>query len=228
MADDQGTESVMIGEQVGTICTIIEHAIPIKVISFDDANAILGKNREAFIAAIRKAFLKKRLRKHIPVAPSQRSEQLIVANIPAVGVEFELTLDGDTMQPERCCDGMTGWEYKGFTIIGKYTRRFKLVRIGYCKDIDDVKKQLQLIGGSPSSQWMLAFRAKYSKHDNRGPIGVCDPSWELDRIPGTYFPSFFGGIAGIHFSRRDLARDESWRWLVEVRVGETHAKKLWF
>jgi len=213
MADDQGTDSVMTGEQFGTICTIIEHAIPIKVISFEDANAILGKNREAFVAAVREAFLKKRLRKHI------------VTNIPRVGVEFELTLNGDTMPPERCCDGMTGWKYKGFTIIGEYTRRFKLVRMSHCKDIDDVKKQLQLIGGSPYSQWMFAFKAKYSKHDNDGPIGVCDPSWELERIPGTYFPSFFGGITGIHFSRCDLAKDESWRWLVEVRVGETHEKK---
>jgi len=213
MADDQATYTGITEDQFGTIATIIEYAIPIKAISFDDANAILGKNRPAFIAAIRNAFSKKRLRKHI------------VTNIPPVGVEFELTLDGDAMPPEKCSDGMTGWEYKGFTIVGKYTRRFKLERIGRCKDIDEVKKQLQWIGGIPNSQWMIPFRAKYNQHDNEGSIGVCDPAWKLDRIPGTYFPSFFGGLVGIHFSRCDLAKDETWRWLVEVRVGETHAKK---
>ncbi len=210
MAEEKSLETGITGEQVGTILTIAQLAIPFKDMTFKDADAIL-KNREGFAADIRRAFSKKRF--------SKQSDPI---NIPLDNEVFELTLDGDAMPPEKCSKGMAGWEYKGPNIIGKYTRRFKLVRIGHCKNANEAREKLLLLGGVPNSQWMIPFKAKYGQHDSEGSIGICDPAWELDRCPGTYIPSYFGSSTSIHFSRTDLGKDESWRWLIEVSGGKSH------
>lgn len=221
MKDVQCATNLITGEQVGTICTIIEHAIPIERLSNVDAHAII-KNRKAFAADIRRVFLKKYIPKYRAGSPSQRSTSVAAQNIPADNVEFELTLDADEIQPEDCCKGMTGWKYSGVTIIGKYTRRFKLVRIGRFGNIESVRRQLQSHGRIPHCQWLIAFMTKYRQHDNEGPIGICDSSWELDKRPDTYIPSYFNKIGNVHFSRADLAKDDTWRWLVEVIVRDSN------
>lgn len=57
-------------------------------------------------------------------------EEQVLLPFPAEGVEFELTLDGDTVDPLEMVrkDVYTGaWEFNGPKVVGKQTRKFKLL-----------------------------------------------------------------------------------------------------
>ncbi|MDO8435153.1 MAG: hypothetical protein Q7S89_00530 [bacterium] len=139
---------------------------------------------------------------------------------PAVGVVFELTLDGDAPendpiemvrgdgyeQPEQ-------WRHEGKRVAGRQTHRFKLVQVEPCRNIHQVRAELLAYGKIPEGQWREAFKAAYPTPDGNGPIGIADPSW----LQG--FQSFFPRITAGGSSRLDWAangRDSDWRWLVEV------------
>mgnify|MGYP001576210736 CR=1 FL=1 len=140
--------------------------------------------------------------------------------IPADGVEFELTLAKvpDAIEMVRS-DGYNprGWKYKGKgTAMG--TRRFKLARIGHYADLEEVKQKL----GSYTleGQWREAFKQSFPRSDGQGAIGFADDSWG-GPDGHTVFPVLYG-LGRTWNSSFDWAGSPSrrrwrWRWLVPCR-----------
>ena len=67
---------------------------------------------------------------------------------PEVGVEFTLTLDGShpdsrPLAMVRAGDYTGDWQHNGPTVQGMVTKRFKLVQVGYCRDLAEVKRQVR-------------------------------------------------------------------------------------
>ena len=138
-------------------------------------------------------------------------------DIPADGVEFELTL---TTAPDPIGmvrgDGYSNaadWKYNGKGIVVPVTRRFELVRTGYQPNLARVRQKLgedNVLEG----QWREAFRQVYRRPDGKGPIGFPDPAWERPD-GGASFPVLreYGEAwdSDFHWAGRD--HDGFWRWL---------------
>ncbi len=144
---------------------------------------------------------------------------IIDAQYPADGVEFELTLDfgspeADPIQMVRS-DGYgepEKWQFTGTKLSGIQTRRFKLVRVSPCCDLDEVRQKLAQYGPVPEGQWREAFKAAFPNHDGNGPVGFADPSW-VSPGGGVGFPLVFS-VGGSGFGWTGSGRGEGWRWLV--------------
>lgn len=143
----------------------------------------------------------------------------IDCTIPAVGVEFELTLDFEATENDPIemvrrdeYSSPEEWQFTGKKASGVQTRRFKLVRVGPCGNFNEVREKLAQYGEVPEGQWLQAFMAVYPKPDGNGPIGFADPSWVS---PGgrAYFPCV-GSDGGSRFDWVGREYGESWRWLV--------------
>jgi hypothetical protein len=148
-------------------------------------------------------------------------EQPAVPAYPKVGEVFELALDGDAPenQPLEIVRSFgynpEGWRHKGPKVAGKQTRRFKLVQVGYCSNMDVVRERLKAHGENLEGQWMKAFKVAYPQPDGNGPVGVADASW-VPPYGVANFPIVDTG-GDPHFSWAGLARDAHWRWLVAVK-----------
>ena len=150
--------------------------------------------------------------------------------IPADGVEFELTLDfgapeNDPIAMVRA-DGYSepeNWKYTGKKLSGIQTRSFKLVRVGYCRNLDEVREKLAQYGPVPGGQWRGAFKAAFPKPDGNGPIGFADPSWVHPN--GRVFFPFISSGGGSNFRWADFELDKSWRWLVPASPADKPASK---
>lgn len=140
---------------------------------------------------------------------------------PKEGEIFKLTLDGDAPENQplemlrRYGTDSSDWKHNGEKVSGKQTRRFKLVRVGYCRNLDEVRKKLKGHGNIPEGQWVMAFRVAYPRSDGQGPhIGVADASW-VDPDGSAYFPYVYSG-GSLGFNWADIERGDHWRWLVAV------------
>ncbi|MDP3725121.1 MAG: hypothetical protein Q8R20_01480 [Nanoarchaeota archaeon] len=113
----------------------------------------------------------------------------------------------DGYDPER-------WKFTGVKLVGVHTRRFRLVSVGYCRDLDEVRQKLAEHGTPAEGQWREAFRKAYPTPDKNGPIGFADSSW-VD--PGGYavFP-YVWTRGGSGFRWTLLGFDGLWRWVVAV------------
>lgn len=138
---------------------------------------------------------------------------------PANGEIFTLTLNGDDpandpieMVRTDGYDNPEQWKFTGKLIKGVQTRRFKLVSIGYCKELVEVIEKLKKHGEIPEGQWREALKKKFPKPDGKKPIGIADPSWVY---PGgdVHFP-FINSNGNSHFYWSCSAYGESWNWLV--------------
>lgn len=142
-----------------------------------------------------------------------------MAEYPKKGQEFELTLDGDAQppldmvrdygysQPEK-------WEHTGTAVTGIHTRRFKLVSVGYCRNLKAVRRKLEEHGEIPEGQWLEAFKEAFPESDGKGPVGVADPSW-VNPLGFVRFPcvrSF--GFSGFPWAGRGF--HGRWRWLLAL------------
>lgn len=81
--------------------------------------------------------------------------------IPRIGETFELTLNGDKVDPVEMVTqtGRKGlWKYLGNRISGTQTRRFKLVDIGACRNMAVARERA---GSLADGLWAEAFRAAY-------------------------------------------------------------------
>ncbi|TSC74820.1 MAG: hypothetical protein G01um101430_739 [Parcubacteria group bacterium Gr01-1014_30] len=140
---------------------------------------------------------------------------------PKVGEVFELTLDFDAAenQPLEMVrrDGYDPrvWNYTGKKVMGRCTSYFKLVKVGYCRNLDQVRQKLAAHGEIPEGQWRQAFKAAYPKPDRKGLIGVADPSWALSGGSAT-FPCV-SSRGRSRFLWADRGFNVAWRWLVKVR-----------
>ena len=154
-----------------------------------------------------------------PDAVVRAVHAIIDRTIPADGEEFEITLDfsapeADPIQMVRG-DGYSEperWKFTGKKLSGVQTRRFKLVRVGYCHNLDEVRQKLAQYGEVPEGQWREAFKVAYPKYDGNGPVGFADPSW-VDPSGSASFPVVHSdGFS--YFDWAELERGGRWRWLV--------------
>lgn len=142
---------------------------------------------------------------------------------PADGEVFRLTLDGDAPENDPIemvrQDGYQSfkrWKFKGKKVVGIQTRAFKLVRVGDCRNLDELHEKLAQYGDVPEGQWRQAFVAAYPQSDGRGSVGVADASWfDVNghaRLPYIHWRGFssFSSIRS-WFGSEPGGR---WRWLV--------------
>ena len=139
--------------------------------------------------------------------------------VPADYEEFELTINGDKVDPLMMVrqDGYSNWEqweFRGPRVYGIQTRRFKLVRPGHCRDLAGVRRKA---GKLTDGQWREAFRQKYPRPDGRDSIGFAGSEW-VDSNGFFNFPYLCGGsvwwCSDFHWAPTGF--HEGWRWLVEM------------
>ena len=200
------TVRVMTDGQKSDLLATMAGAIP--PLTFDEAQGIIG-DKGPFVADVRSVF--ERAKARLAGAPTPQP------TYPAVGEVFELMLDGDAHSPLEMVqrDGYSGnWKHKGPVVKGRHTRRFKLVQVGYCRNLDEVRQKLVAHGEIPEGQWREAFKAAYPNPDGKGPIGFADPSW-LDSHDVASFPYVYS--LGSSFFRWAVSdRSGRWRWLGAV------------
>lgn len=142
-----------------------------------------------------------------------------IRNIPVEGMEFELTLDIiNPMQMVRDNGyNAEGWKFTG-KAVGPMTRTFRLVRVGSCVDLNEVRTRLAEYGPIPEGQWKNAFLKAFPNNDGKGAIGFADPSWITHGGRACFnvlLPANGDWVSFFKFV--DEAFDESWRWLVAVK-----------
>lgn len=178
-----------------------------------DARLLLEKIEE-IAAALRPVILK-------AIRPESKSTATKTLTYPAEEEVFELTLDGDDPANAPLAmvknDGYDpeGWKHKGPTVEGTQTRKFKLVRVGDCRDLEEVRKKLKKHGDVPEGQWRQAFKAAYPTPDGNGPIGVADASW-THPFGDRDFPCV-SSLGSSYFYWTDSGCGGGWRWLVSIK-----------
>ncbi|MFZ0296703.1 MAG: hypothetical protein WAL52_24030 [Candidatus Sulfotelmatobacter sp.] len=139
---------------------------------------------------------------------------------PRVGEVFELALDGAAPenQPLEMVESFgynpAGWSHNGPTVSGQKTRRFKLVQVGYCSNMEKVKVKVGTEGAFPEGQWINAFKAAFPEPDGQGPVGIPDASW-IDSGGRANYP-YILAFGLMQFNYAGHIRIEDWRWLVAV------------
>ena len=151
-------------------------------------------------------------------APTATPEFLTV---PQDGEIFDLTLDGDSIDPIAMVRGngyknADQWEFKGPKVTGTQTKKFKLVSVGYQPNADAVNKALAQHGAPALGQWREAFKEKYRLPDGKGPIGFTGSEWAH---PFREFPHVAdeGGVWRSYFYWFDRVLRAAWRFAVEVK-----------
>ncbi|MFY9493498.1 MAG: hypothetical protein WAP55_03425 [Minisyncoccia bacterium] len=151
---------------------------------------------------------------------------------PADGDEFELTFnfsapEADPIEMVRN-DGYSYSEpemlqFTGQKLSGVQTRRFKLVRVGYYRNLDEVREKLAQYGPVPEGQWREAFKAAFPRYDGNDPVGFADPSWVFPR-GYVRFPDVFScGVSDFYWAGDVIG--EFWRWLVPASPADKPASK---
>lgn len=167
-------------------------------------------NGKAFAKVLAETLLPKQEKQVVPT----------VSAYPADGEIFELTLNGDVPENDpiemvrRDCYDPAGWKYIGKKVTGKQVRRFKLVRVGRCRNLNEVREKLVAHGSIPEGQWREAFKTAYPEPDENSPVGFADPSW-VDPDGNANFPYIYGG-GNSDFRWADNDFNEDRRWLVGV------------
>lgn len=133
----------------------------------------------------------------------RHGQSVVIPSIPADGEVFELTLD-QIVNPMEMVRGdgydPTNWEFVGQQVEPQ-TRRFKLVRVGYCRNLDEVRKKLIQYGDIPEGQWREAFKKAFPQNDGNGLVGFPDASWVLPN-GSAFFPALFEGGGGVALALR--------------------------
>ena len=183
-----------------------------QVVPTDDVLGRFSRQQHDWFERVRKGSLD-------PEAVVRAVHSIIDAQYPADVVEFELTLDFDAPENQPLemvrLDGYNpeGWKFTGKKLSGIQIRRFKLVRVGHCLNLDEVRLKLAQYGREvPEGQWRQAFKAAYPNPDGNGPIGFADPSW-VSPLGRASFP-FVDSVGGSGFSWAGCGRGGRWRWLV--------------
>lgn len=135
---------------------------------------------------------------------------------PKIGEEFELTLTQDQCDPIAMVkkfgyDNFKGWKHTGSKVEPK-TIKCKLVQVGYCSNLDEVKEKLEAYGEIPEGQFLQSFLTQYQKPDGNGPVGIADASW----FDPHGFINFLhvGSDGSPNFRWPDHSLLGAWRWLV--------------
>ncbi len=136
---------------------------------------------------------------------------------------FELLLDGDTVDPMEMARAYnldtTGWKFEGPAVESTQTCRFKLVWVGYCRDLDEVRRKVEANAGETlaEGQWREAFKVAYLPCN--GDFGFGGSRW-TDSLGRSHFACLRGPFpfwrASLQLSDGSLGSDlgSDWRWLV--------------
>jgi len=150
--------------------------------------------------------------------------EMTVRFFPAPGEIFELMLDGDALDPMEMvrADGYhpeEGWKFNGPRIEGFQARRFKLTRVGYCRNLDEVKKRVKVAGEKlAEGQWREAFKFTYPRPDRDILIGFGGSKWVFpDGSLDVPFLDALGVRWHSGFRGADGSFDGRWYWLVKVK-----------
>ncbi|MEK7139256.1 MAG: hypothetical protein AAB817_00985 [Patescibacteria group bacterium] len=194
-----------------------------RVVPTDEQLGHFARQQHDWFERVRKGSLD-------PNAVVRAVHTIIDRTIPADGEKFELTLDfsapeADPIQMVRGdgYDSPEKWQFTGEKLSGVQTRVFKLVRVGYCRNLDEVRQKLGQYGVVPEGQWRVAFKAVFPHHDGQGPIGFADPSWVG---PNGYVLFWYLDSDSVsRFSWTEGGRGENWRWLVPASPADKPASK---
>ena len=140
---------------------------------------------------------------------------------PPVGEVFELTLNGDA--PENQPLAMVAnsdsdcsprnWTHNGSVVKGVASHHFRLVAVGYQRNLGAVIKALAPHGKIPEGQWREAFKASFASNGIH-PVGIADPSWTNPSF-GAVFPCVRSNDdSSFYWAGERLS--SYWLWLVEV------------
>lgn len=146
--------------------------------------------------------------------------EILMTSIPVDGIEFELMLEavrGLDMAKSNGYD-TSNWRFKGEDIAESETRRFKLVSLEYCPDLDEIRDKLTSSGQEPAlGQAWGAFKKAFPQNNGKGPIGFPDPSW-VDQRGIARFPTLRGhGNLWVPYLDWTVGCYGDWHWLVEVK-----------
>ena len=94
--------------------------------------------------------------------------------VPADDEWFELEVNND-QDPMEVVSSVgfdkKSWQYLGPAFSGKETRRVKLVRLGFVKDLEDARQKADQLGFRLlEGQARESFKAKYPAPDGKGPV----------------------------------------------------------
>lgn len=136
--------------------------------------------------------------------------------LPKDGEVFELTIDGDAVDPIEMVrgDGYNNpeqWQFNGPKVVGTQTRRFKLVGVGYQRNGGAINKVIAKHGTPALGQYREAFKEKYGC---RKLVGFTGSEW-VDPF-GRRFPCVREGFSDF-FLFFDEDFDDRWRFAVEVK-----------
>ena len=143
----------------------------------------------------------------------------VFCSVPEDGEEFELSLDGNAVDPLAMVrkDGYSGeWQFNGPKVEGVQTRRFQLVRLGYCPNLDEAKAKAQTRGYRlAEGEWREAFRKRFLRPAVGDLIAFGGSGWS-DPYGGRGFPYLdeSDGAWDSDFDWVGSGFDEDWRWLV--------------
>lgn len=149
---------------------------------------------------------------------------------PEIGLEFELTLNGDRQASQPLAMVYNygyhekGWRYNGQAVTGLVTRTFKLVSVGRCVNWNELIGRAKALGRIPEGQWLEALLAAYPEYDNQGSVGVADNSW-TDHYKRSRFPALSRGGQPF-FYWADTNYDARWRWLVGQPIRASRVSSL--
>lgn len=157
--------------------------------------------------------------KSVPSAPTPP----VLLPMPADGVVFEMTLDGndpanDPLQGMVAGHGFSGkWKHKGPKVNGKQTGTFVWVTVGYQPNLKAVRtaclvKTKDKGGKIPEGQWREEVMRHYQ--NNGVPRGIADPSWQSPD-GDVFFPCVVED-GNPDFGWAGRVRLEDWLWLVKV------------
>lgn len=144
-------------------------------------------------------------------------------HMPRDGEVFELTLDGNAAENQPLemlrLDGFDpplDSGHNGPIVVGKQTRHFKFVTVGYQTNRYELYYALIRHGKTPEGQWREAWKKKF-EIDGKHPRGVADFSWimKLGRACYPCCPVVRWDGISCYLTDEDLHKYHGLRWLIE-------------
>lgn len=206
MATHETAPKMTDGQRNEIIETFIE---TIPSLNFYQAQMIID-NKRPFVKGIGAAFEPYLGSKTTAVSLPQGA-------IPADGVKFKLTIEATDPMEMLKSDGhdTSKWKFIGSRVVSR-TSRFKLVRVGSCRNLAEVRKKIYELGFIPEGQCREAFKKAFQNNNTNVVIGFADPSWVNS---GVYFRfpvlQMIGKVWISSFFDTESNFNDYWRWLVE-------------
>lgn len=185
-----------------------------------DTDVELGwaNNGDALARALRSALVSNGTEAATTPTPTSTTHPT-PSDIPADGVEFELTLEPTDALAMVKSDGYDpkGWQYTGPKVTKPETKRVKLIRLGHVRDLAEAQAKAREQGCElVIGQWREAFKKRFPTNDGNGPIGFgSDESAWVHPRGDANFPVLGGrgdGWLSVFFWS-GFARVGRWRWL---------------